>query len=107
MFAIVEIKGRNYKVQEGDVLKIDFLRKASEGEELTIDRVLLVEKDGKVEVGTPYLDGVKVKAKVLKPEVKAKKVRVFWYIPKKNKRRTIGHRQRYTEIRIDKILGVN
>ena len=97
MIAIIKTGGKQYLVQPGDKLKIEKLEE-KEGAEFSFFDVLLVEKDGKVEVGTPLLK-TEVKAKVLS-QGKADKVVVFKYKPKKRYSRKIGHRQPYTEIEI-------
>lgn len=97
MKAIIETGGKQYYVQEGDVLYIEKL----DGEDNSVvvfDKVLMV--DGKV--GTPYVKGAKVEAKLIK-QGKAKKIVVFKYKPKKKYRRTQGHRQPYTKVEISKI----
>jgi len=101
MYAIVETGGKQYKVSEGDVLYIEKLE-ASEGEAVTFDKVLFVNKDGSVVVGSPLVAGATVSGKVLK-NGKAKKIIVFKYKSKKNYRRKQGHRQPYTQVQIEKI----
>lgn len=101
MFAVVETGGKQYKVKENmtlDVEKIDL----PEGESVVLDRVLMVKDDGNLLVGTPYIQGAKVIAKVLK-HFKGEKIRVFKYKPKKNYRRRKGHRQLLTRLSIEKI----
>ena len=90
MYAIIESCGRQYKVAEGDVVFFEKLD-AEEGKKVTFDKVVLVS-DKKVEVGAPYVKGVKVEGKVV-AQGKGKKIIVFKYKPKKNYRRTQGHRQ--------------
>ena len=101
MYAIIESCGRQYKVSEGDVVFFEKLD-AEEDKKITFDKVVLVSDDKKVEVGTPYVKGVKVEGKVLQ-HGKHKKVLVYKYKPKKNYRRTQGHRQPYTKVEITKI----
>jgi large subunit ribosomal protein L21 len=101
MYAIVETGGKQYKVAEGDVLFIEKLD-VEDGAEVTLDKVLLVNKDGNVVVGSPTVAGATVTAKVLK-HGKAKKIIVFKYKAKKNYRRKQGHRQPYTQVQIAKI----
>ena len=97
MIAIIKTGGKQYLVQPGDKLKVEKLEK-KEGEEISFSDVLLVEKDNKVEVGTPLVKA-EVTAKILS-HGKADKVIVFKYKPKKRESRKIGHRQPYTEIEI-------
>ena len=102
MYAIVEISGKQYKVQEGDIVFVDRLEELEEGKTTTFDKVLLVSDGDKVTVGTDTVKGAKVKATVV-GHGKAKKVLVYKYKAKKNQRKTRGHRQPYTKIQIEKI----
>jgi len=101
MYAIVETGGKQYRVAEGDVITVERLA-ASVGDEVTLDRVLLVKGDSGVKVGTPVVEGAKVKATVT-AQGKHPKILVFKYKPKKNYRRRHGHRQPYTQLKITKI----
>ena len=100
MYAIIESCGRQYKVAEGDVVFFEKLD-AEEGKKVTFDKVVLVS-DKNVEVGAPYVKGAKVEGKVV-AQGKGKKIIVFKYKPKKNYRRTQGHRQPYTKVEITSI----
>ena len=101
MYAVLSTGGKQYRVQEGDVL---FVEKLDAEVESTVEltEVLAVAKDGEIKVGTPVVEGAKVVAKVL-AQGKAKKVVVFKYKPKKDYRRKNGHRQPYTKLVIEKI----
>ena len=101
MYAIIESCGKQYKVSEGDVVFFEKLD-AEEGKKVSFDKVVLVSDEKKVEVGTPYVKGVKVEGKVLE-HGKGKKIIVYKYKAKKNYRRTQGHRQPYTKVEITKI----
>ena len=101
MYAIIESCGRQYKVTEGDVVFFEKLE-VEEGKKVTFDNVVLVSDDKKVEVGAPYVKGVKVEGKVVS-HGKAKKILVYKYKAKKNYRRTQGHRQPYTKVEITSI----
>ena len=101
MYAIIESCGKQYKVAEGDVVFFEKLD-AEEGKKVTFDKVILVSEDKKVEVGAPYVKGVKVEGKVI-ANGKGKKIIVYKYKAKKNYRRTQGHRQPYTKVEITKI----
>ncbi|GAX90959.1 50S ribosomal protein L21 [Effusibacillus lacus] len=101
MYAILETGGKQYKVQEGDVLFIEKLA-AEEGETVNFDKVLLVGKEDGVVVGAPTVAGASVSAKVV-GHGKAKKIIVFKYKAKKNSRKKQGHRQPYTKVQIEKI----
>lgn len=101
MYAVITTGGKQYRVQEGDVL---FVEKLDAEVESTVEltEVLAVAKDGEIKVGTPVVEGAKVVAKVV-AQGKAKKVIVFKYKPKKDYRRKNGHRQPYTKLVIEKI----
>jgi len=98
MLAVIKTGGKQYLVQPGDKIKIEKLDQ-KEGEEVIFSDVLLVEKDKKVSIGNPVVDGAKVEAKVL-VQGKGDKVIVFKYKAKKRESRKIGHRQPYTEVEI-------
>ena len=98
MYAIIESCGRQYKVAEGDVVFFEKLD-AEEGKKVTFENVVLVSEEGKVQVGNPYVKGVKVEGKVIS-HGKGKKIIVFKMKPKKNYRRKQGHRQPYTKVEI-------
>ena len=101
MYAIIETCGKQYKVAKGDIV---FFEKfdVEEGKKITFDKVVLVSEDGKVQVGNPYVKGVKVEGKVIS-HGKGKKIIVFKMKPKKRYRRKQGHRQPYTKIEITNI----
>ena len=101
MYAVIDACGRQYKVAEGDLVFVEKLE-ANEGEKVTFDQVLLISDDGKVKVGTPTIKNAKVEATVVK-QGKAKKIVVFKYKAKKNERKKQGHRQPYTQVKIEKI----
>ncbi|MCQ6560870.1 50S ribosomal protein L21 [Paenibacillus mendelii] len=101
MFAIIETGGKQYKVQEGDVLYIEKLE-VTEGDSVTFDRVLAVSKGDGLVTGTPIVSGATVSAKVEK-HGKGQKIIVYKYKAKKNYRRKQGHRQPYTKVTIGKI----
>ena len=97
MYALIQTGGKQYKVEAGDELLVEKLD-AEVNAEVEFD-VLLVADDAGVKIGTPVLDGVKAKAKVVE-HGKGKKVIVFKYKPKKNIRTKRGHRQPYTKVEI-------
>ena len=101
MYAIIESCGKQYKVQEGEVVFFEKLD-AEEGKKVTFDKVILVSEEGKIQVGNPYVKGVKVEGKVVS-HGKAKKIVVFKMKPKKNYRRKQGHRQPFTKVEITSI----
>lgn len=101
MYAIIESCGKQYKVAEGDVVFFEKLD-TEVGKKVTFDKVVLVSNDKKVEVGAPYVKGIKVEGKVVE-HGKGKKIIVYKYKAKKNYRRTQGHRQPFTKVEITKI----
>ncbi len=101
MYAIIETCGKQYKVTEGDVVFFEKLD-TEVGKKVTFDKVILVSEDGKVQVGNPYVKGIKVEGKVVS-HGKDKKILVFKMKAKKNYRRTQGHRQPYTKVEITSI----
>ena len=98
MYAVIESCGKQYKVAEGDVVFFEKLD-AEEGKNVAFDKVILVSEDGNVQVGNPYVKGVKVEGKVVS-HGKAKKIIVFKMKAKKNERKKQGHRQPYTKVEI-------
>ncbi|MBR4940710.1 MAG: 50S ribosomal protein L21 [Clostridia bacterium] len=101
MYAVFEACGKQYKVQEGDIVFLEKLG-AEVGENVKFDKVTVISKDDGIVVGAPYVDGAVIEASVLK-NAKAKKVLVFKYNAKKNYRRRQGHRQPYSKLQIEKI----
>ena len=101
MYAIIETGGKQYKVQEGDVLSVEKLD-VQVGETITFDRVLGVSKEDVFIAGTPFVEGAVVSATVDR-NGKGKKITVFKYKAKKNYRRKQGHRQPFTQLVIGKI----
>ena len=101
MFAIIETGGKQYKVNEGDVIFVEKLD-AAEGDKITFDRVLVVSDADGIKVGAPVVEGAAVTANVLK-NGKAKKIYVMTYKSKKNEKRKMGHRQPYTKVEISAI----
>lgn len=103
MYAVIETGGKQYRVEEGDTLYVEKLN-AEVGETINFDKVLILSKDGELLAGKPFVDGVKVEGSVL-DQGKAKKIIVFKYKAKKNYRKKTGHRQPFTKVKIEKIVG--
>ena len=101
MYAVIETGGKQYKVEAGQELFIEKLNVEAD-DTVTFDKVLAVGGDDGIKVGSPYVKGAKVNAKVIK-NGKAKKITVFTYKPKKNEKRKMGHRQPYTKVSITDI----
>ena len=103
MYAIIETGGKQYKVNEGDVLFIEKLD-VNEGDTVTFDRVKAVSVGSEFKVGAPTVEGAAVTAKVV-ANGKGKKIYVMKYKSKKNEKKKIGHRQPYTKVQILSIQG--
>lgn len=103
MYAIIENGGKQYKVSEGDMLRLEKLD-AEVDSVIDAEKVLLVNDGSGVKVGTPTVDGAKVSLKVVE-HGKDKKIIVYKFKAKKNYRRKQGHRQPYTEVIVEKIQG--
>jgi large subunit ribosomal protein L21 len=101
MYAIIADSGRQYKVEEGQELEIDF-RDASPGDELTFDSVLAGHDGSALAIGSPQLEGASVTAEVLGVKL-GQKLTVQKFRRRKNSRRKTGHRQMYTRVKISKI----
>jgi len=97
-FAIIESGGKQYKVAPGDKIKVEKLD-VKEGESFVFENVLLAARDGKIEIGAPFLNGAKVHGRVLRQGKDEKKI-VFRYHSKTRHRKKKGHRQPFTEIEI-------
>lgn len=102
MTAIIVTGGKQYKVNEGDIIYVEKLDVA-DGENVKFDDILAVFDGGKVKLGTPTVAGVSVTGKAVKT-AKGKKIIVYKMRPKKNYRRKQGHRQPYTKVQIEKIV---
>ena len=105
MYAIVEINGQQFKVEQGKKLFVNHIKDAEEGQTVEFDKVLLVDNDGAVTVGAPTVEGAKVVAEVKKPLVKGDKVIVFKMKRRKDSRKKNGHRQQYTEVEIKSVTA--
>ncbi|MBN2831380.1 MAG: 50S ribosomal protein L21 [Candidatus Omnitrophica bacterium] len=103
MYAVIEIGARQFNIKKGDVIDVNKID-AKAGKDIAIDKVLLLSKDKKVEVGQPYLKGVKVSAEVIS-QVKADKVISFKYRRRKSSHWTKGHRAQLTRIKIKDIVA--
>ena len=104
MYAIVADSGQQFRVEEGQELRIDFRDGAAKGDELVFDRVLMVGGEEGIKIGKPVVDGVSVKAEVVGVE-RGDKLVVQKFRRRKHSRRKTGHRQVYTTVRIRAIEG--
>ena len=102
MYAVIQTGGKQYRVQQGDVIYVEKLNE-QEGAEVSFDVLLLAGDEG-CQVGAPIIKGAKVTGKVL-GQVKSAKIVVYKYKAKKNERKKQGHRQPYTKVEIASIVG--
>lgn len=102
MYAIVDIRSKQFKVSEGDTLYVPYQKELNAGDEVTYDDVMLLADDGQIEIGQPLVDGAAVKANVL-DHVKGDKKIVFKFKRRNRYRVKRGHRQPYTQIEITEI----
>lgn len=104
MYAVIETGGKQYRVQEGDVISVEKLNVAAE-DKIEFEKVLVLNDGQSVKVGAPYVDAVKVFGTVVE-NGKGEKVIIFKYKAKKDYRKKQGHRQPYTMVRIDSLNGL-
>jgi len=103
MYAIIETGGKQYKVTEGEAIRIEKLN-LDAGDAVTFDKVLMISNNGEAKVGSPFVETATVTGSV-KANGKGKKVIIFKYKAKKGYSKKQGHRQPFTEVVIDKING--
>ncbi len=101
MYAIIRTGGKQYRVKPGDVVRVEHLE-GEVGQSVTLGDVLLLAGEGEPRVGNPLLSGVSVVGTVVEQD-RGAKIRVFKYKKRKHYRRTRGHRQSYTAVRIDAV----
>jgi len=101
MYAIVDSGGKQYRVKEGDILKVEKLA-GEVGDNVSFDKILMFSDDENVNIGTPLLEDVAVNGHIVE-QGKAKKIIVFKYKRRKRYRRKQGHRQQFTAVKIDSI----
>lgn len=101
MYAVIETGGKQYQVKAGDEVFIEKLD-AEADDKVTFDKVMMIGSDKETTIGSPYVEGATVSAKVLK-NGKSKKITVFTYKPKKGEKTKMGHRQPYTKVQIEAI----
>ncbi|RMD68066.1 MAG: 50S ribosomal protein L21 [Gammaproteobacteria bacterium] len=102
MFAVIETGGKQYRVAQGQTLRVEKLP-FPEGEDIALDKVLLIQEGEKAEIGTPYVEGAKVMAKV-KAHGKGRKIRIIKLKRRKHHMKRMGHRQPFTELEITGIV---
>jgi len=107
MFAVIEDGNRQHRVEEGDLLSVDYRDDAEVGETIAFDRVLLANAGGISVIGRPVIDGATVSGEVVLDEEKGPKLEVQKIRRRKNSRRHTGHRQKYTRVQITAISVPN
>ena len=105
MYAIVEINGQQFKAEAGKKLFVHHIQNAENGTTVEFDKVLLVDKDGNINVGAPTVEGAKVVCEVVSAFVKGDKVLVFHKKRRKGHRKLNGHRQQFTELTITEVVA--
>jgi large subunit ribosomal protein L21 len=105
MYAIVEINGQQFKVEEGKKLFVNHIQNAESGQAVEFEKVLLVDNDGQVTVGAPVVEGAKVVCEVIDPLVKGDKVLVFHKKRRKGYRKLNGYRHQYTQVSIKNVIA--
>ena len=105
MYAIVEINGQQFKAEEGKKLFVAHIQAAEANQTVEFEKVLLVDNDGTINVGTPTVAGAKVVCEVITPLVKGENVLVFHKKRRKGHRKLKGHRQQFTEVTIKNVIA--
>ncbi|MBQ2123731.1 MAG: 50S ribosomal protein L21 [Bacteroidaceae bacterium] len=105
MYAIVEINGQQFKVEEGKKLFVNHIQNAESGQAVEFEKVLLVDNEGQVTIGAPVVEGAKVVCEVVSPLVKGDKVLVFHKKRRKGYRKLNGYRHQYTELTIKNVIA--
>ncbi|MDR1259440.1 MAG: 50S ribosomal protein L21 [Tannerellaceae bacterium] len=105
MYVIVEINGQQFKAEEGKKLFVHHIQRVESGAVIEFEKVLLVDNEGVITVGTPTVEGAKVVVEVCAPLVKGDKVLVFHKKRRKGSRKLNGHRQQFTEVSIKQIVA--
>lgn len=102
MKAIIESGSKQYRVKEGDIIEVELLHKPV-GEKFVFDKVLFASSESKSSIGFPIVAGCKVEGEIIADEVKGDKVICYKYKRRKNYHRKVGHRQKYSRVKITKI----
>lgn len=101
-FAVIETGGKQYVVSVGDVIDVELLEDFNEGDKVEFDKVLMSDNGKDATIGDPYIKGAKVTASFVKVQ-KGPKVSIIRYKAKSNRDRKIGHRQKYSQVKIESI----
>ena len=105
MYAIVEINGQQFKVEQGKKLFVHHIKEAEAGKTVEFDKVLLVDNEGAITVGAPTVEGAKVVVEVVNPLVKGDKVIVFKMKRRKDSRKKNGQRAQFTEVEVKQVIA--
>ena len=105
MYAIVEINGQQFKAEQGKKLFVHHIKDVESGQAVEFEKVLLVDKDGAVQVGAPTVEGAKVVCEVVNPLVKGDKVIVFKMKRRKDYRKKNGHRAQFAQIEVKQVIA--
>ena len=105
MYAIVEINGQRFKVEQGMKLYVHHIKDVEAGKTVEFDKVLLVDKEGAVTVGAPTVEGAKVVVEVVNPLVKGDKIIVFKMKRRKDYRKKNGHRAQFTQVEVKQVIA--
>jgi len=103
MYAVIQTGGKQYRVKEGDILKIETLP-VEDGQEVSFDKILMVQSDDQITVGRPFLESARVTA-IVKGQGRHPKIKIVKFRRRKHYMRQTGHRQNYTEVQITGISG--
>jgi len=105
MYAIVEMNGQQFKVEKGQKMFVHHIQNSESGQTIEFEKVLLIDADGVITVGTPTVTGAKVVCEIVSPLVKGDKVLIFHKKRRKGHRKLNGHRQQFTEVNIKEIVA--
>ena len=105
MYAIVEINGQQFKVEQGMKFYVHHIKDVEAGKTVEFDKVLLVDKEGAVTVGAPTVEGAKVVVEVVNPLVKGDKIIVFKMKRRKDYRKKNGHRVQFTQVEVKQVIA--
>ena len=105
MYAIVEINGQQFKVEEGKKIFVNHIKDVEAGKTVEFDKVLLLDNEGTVKVGAPTVEGAKVVVEVVNPLVKGDKVIVFKMKRRKDYRKKNGHRAQFTKVEVKQVIA--
>ena len=105
MYAIVEINGQQFKVEEGKKIFVNHIKDVEAGKTVEFDKVLLLDNESTVKVGAPTVEGAKVVVEVVNPLVKGDKVIVFKMKRRKDYRKKNGHRAQFTEVEVKQVIA--